>query len=569
MAKPKLPKSLRDRIIELFFYNWSFEDVVKEVCEEALKYVESEQEVRNCVRRLKAEATRRRKRDDSTNALSAPTSTFFSGGVQPPIVKRKTTIARSLQRTPNSSIKVGSFDVDRHGHLRGRILATGSNNLAKERYFKIIARDVLENQEGFYPVIESPGQAVPFDFLAIKEGKPVLIELKGSLKQPQIPDEVQLVRMQDLLGLLYDIEIEPYLIQIHFDRGEYYLWYPQKMRSLFQNTDHTLGKHIPVRPTANWVRSHLRKIGGLYQLIEHSKGQHSYTGRSSQETILKKESQTVNLSDHIVPFGNLMHPTYYIQRKIAPNLSKNKMDIEIVWTYLVAKKYENDQPLLASKLCGYEESVPRNAKIWLEAYLYPTRVRREEGKYWKTRCDLAIGCMDLVNGSERQIRADGDWICIAESKWFDDIHPNPRFPNVLQFSQLIEHALLLHDKNGKFPERVHVTLITPKYFKDRQRPFSERNYWNKYQDYTADRKLLENDLRLCTLHFLKHDVETLIRRINALTLNWVTFEDLLALPDLVEHHVPGKYRATRQTWEQVFSEMDSRDIFLEMTRKVT
>jgi len=240
------------------------------------------------------------------------------------------------------------------------------------------------------------------------------------------------------------------------------------------------------------------------------------------------------------------------------------MNAEIVWTYLIARKYENDLSALVRLLCGQEENIPSDAKIWLETYLYPTRIRKEEGKYWKVRADLAIGCLEHVGGRQEQIRANGDWICIAESKWFDDIHPNARYPTILQLSQLIEHALLLHDKKGRFPERVYVTLVTPAYFKDQKNSFSERQYQNKFLDYNAATKNLENDLRLCPLRFLKHDVDTLITRVDTLTLNWVTFEDVLGLPNLVEHHVPGKYRTTFETWDQVFNEMDRADLLVDL-----
>jgi hypothetical protein len=259
-------------------------------------------------------------------------------------------------------------------------------------------------------------------------------------------------------------------------------------------------------------------------------------------------------------FSRIVHPPPYLEKQIRPAIRRNNMNAEVVWTYLLARRYENDLPALVRLLCGQEESIPADAKIWLEAYLYPTRIRKEEGKYWKIRADLAVGCLEHVRGKHRQIRTNGDWVCIAESKWFDDIHQNSRFPEIYQLSQIIDHALLLHDKNGTFPERVYVTLITPEYFKDQQGPFSERKYRNKYHEYITDKKRLENDLRLCPLHFLKHDVETLISRINALTLNWVTFEDLLRLPNLVEHYVPDKCRTTFETWNQVAHEMGRTDL---------
>jgi len=267
----------------------------------------------------------------------------------------------------------------------------------------------------------------------------------------------------------------------------------------------------------------------------------------------------MNLGKRFTP---IFHPPPYFERQILPAINSNNMTAEIVWTYLIARKYENDLPALVRLLCGQEEHIPSDAKIWLEVYPHPTRIRRDEGMYWKTRADLAIGRIEHVGGKQAQIRANGDWICIAESKWFDDIHPNARYPNILQLPQLIEHALLLHDRNGKFPERVYVTLVTPAYFKDQKSPFSERQYRKKYREYKEATKNLENDLRLCLLRFLKHDVEMLISRIGTLTLNWITFEDLLGLPNLVERHVPGKYRTTFETWDQVFNEMGRADLLV-------
>jgi hypothetical protein len=263
-------------------------------------------------------------------------------------------------------------------------------------------------------------------------------------------------------------------------------------------------------------------------------------------------------------FSRIVHPPPYLEKQIRPAIRRNNMNAEVVWTYLLARKYENDLPALVRLLCGQEESIPADAKIWLEAYLYPTRIRKEEGKYWKTRADLAVGCLEHVRGKHRQIRTNGDWVCIAESKWFDDIHHNARYSNILQLSQVIEHALLLHDRNGTFPQRVYVTLVTPAYFKDQRNTFSERQYRNKFLEYKATTMHLENDLRLCPLQFLKHDVETLISRIGALILNWVTFEDLLGLPNLVEYHVPDKCRTTFETWNQVAHEMGRADLLMDL-----
>lgn len=264
--------------------------------------------------------------------------------------------------------------------------------------------------------------------------------------------------------------------------------------------------------------------------------------------------------------SRILHPAPYVERQVKPAIKSNNMAAEVVWTYLVVRAYQSDQQALVKKLCGRNETLPDNSMTWLEAYLHPTRIRQEEVKYWRSRADLSMGHLELTEDREYQIRSNGSWVCICESKWFDDIHQNSRFPEILQLSQLIEHALLIHDNGGKFPERVYVTLITPQYFKERQGKFSERKYWKKFNDYTTDMALLEKDLRLCPLPFLKHDLKILISRVDTLKLNWVTFEDLLGLSDLVEDHIPGKYRTTRDTWKQVFKEMGREDIFIELTQ---
>ena len=188
--------------------------------------------------------------------------------------------------------------------------------------------------------------------------------------------------------------------------------------------------------------------------------------------------------------SSLKHPPHYVEVQICPVIKSNDTTKEIVWTYLVARKYENDHRTLCKLLCAKNEEVPNNSKIWLEAYLHPTRMRQEEVNYWKTRADLSMGHFEGVEDRQLQIRSNGNWVCICESKWSDDIHQNKEFPQILQFSQLIEHAILLHDRNNNFHERVYITLITPQYFKEQHSIFSKRNYWRKYHDYEASKKRL-------------------------------------------------------------------------------
>ncbi|MFO7971230.1 MAG: hypothetical protein ACQETR_14405 [Thermodesulfobacteriota bacterium] len=260
----------------------------------------------------------------------------------------------------------------------------------------------------------------------------------------------------------------------------------------------------------------------------------------------------------------IFHPGPYVERQIAPALKNNDLSKEVVWTFLVARKYQDNQESLVERICGVAEELPEGARIWLETYLHPTRRRQEEVKCWRSRADLSLGHLEIVSDRESQIRANGEWVSIVESKWYDDIHSNPEYPKILQLSQLIEHALLLHDIEGNFPERVYVTLLTPQYFKNQEGPFSDRNYQQKFEKYKSSPTELKTDLQLCPLAFLSHDLDTLLGRIDSLVLRWVTFEELLELPPLVSHKVPGKYKTNFWSWEQVFSQIGMKSTYYDL-----
>lgn len=177
-----------------------------------------------------------------------------------------------------------------------------------------------------------------------------------------------------------------------------------------------------------------------------------------------------------------------------------------------------------------------------------------------------MGHLEEIKGRENQIQGSGgEWVCIVESKWYDDIQTNTVDDGSNQLLKIIEHALLLHDNKGNFLKSVYVTLVTPKYFMEGLGKFSYRKYPKKYKEYKNEPEKLKKDLALCTFPFLKHDIETLINRADALKLNWVTFEELLELPNLVEHHRPGKYRVTIDSWKEIFSEMDMDDLYIKLS----
>jgi hypothetical protein len=156
----------------------------------------------------------------------------------------------------NEYKKIGKLNKEKYIHLREKIIATGRNNKAKEQYYKIIARDILRYRETFMSIMDGPKfKGTPFDLIAEKNEKYVIIELKGSLKTPSFPKNVQLVRMENLLIYLNNkgLQLNPYLLQIQLDKDRYTLFYPKFLYKLFIDTNKTTGKKTPIENIGNWI----------------------------------------------------------------------------------------------------------------------------------------------------------------------------------------------------------------------------------------------------------------------------------------------------------------------------
>jgi hypothetical protein len=247
------------------------------------------------------------------------------------------------------------------------------------------------------------------------------------------------------------------------------------------------------------------------------------------------------------------------------------MEIGSLWTYLLARLYQNRINDLVLKLCSCKEDTTMATTIYLESPLYPSRI--QTNRYAKP--DLSVGCLKINKGSKRQLKSNGEWICVAEIKWLDELiqpdtwkhQKNSDLPHINQFAKLIEHALLLQDKYGNFPERVYVNLITPRYFKDNGHNFKEKIYKDIYYKYKNDKDELLKDLKKCSIDFKNpnHNDDILEKRVNNLTLNWITFEELLGLNDLVSNdNQKNEPKTNRDSWRQVFNEMNRTDLIKEL-----
>lgn len=86
----------------------------------------------------------------------------------------------------------------------------------------------------------------------------------------------------------------------------------------------------------------------------------------------------------------------------------------------------------------------------------------------------------------------------------------------------------------------------------------------KYDKYKTNPTELEEDLQLCPLTFLGHDLDTLLGRIDSLVLRWVTFEEVLGLLPLISHNVPGNYKTNFRSWKEVFCKIGMESTYYDL-----
>ena len=211
---------------------------------------------------------------------------------------------------------------------------------------------------------------------------------------------------------------------------------------------------------------------------------------------------------------------------------------ERVRTFALACGYaaarERGLEALTAVLTGEGLEQPAEPRIWLEALSVPPLKR--EGN---TRLDLALGSVALRKETECGIEMENvkhPWVCMVELKWLSDISPDTRYLcHRNQLLRVIENALCFQ-KNGRYAERVFVTLVTPAFLQSA--PVRSRLYHYKYEEYSSDKRAILWDLMgTCRTEEHRHEAgwyypPSMPERIETLTLRWVTHDDLYEhLPD--------------------------------------
>jgi hypothetical protein len=214
----------------------------------------------------------------------------------------------------------------------------------------------------------------------------------------------------------------------------------------------------------------------------------------------------------------------------ASNIYRN----EQVWTMLVATLFAQaaDPSAIIAKLCG-DDSVSAQGPldIWFEAAPIPPRKGRTGKTEGNTMLDLAFGDVRSHRGTgcgiEYGRHRPHSWVCFVEAKCLSDCGTRVQYdPLRNQLARVIENLLVFQGKR-QFPERLFFTLLTPRVFK--KNPTS-RLYGYKIAEYKNEPKKLLADIDSCPIpcrNNAKYEYPDLSKRVDALTINWVTYEDLL------------------------------------------
>lgn len=202
---------------------------------------------------------------------------------------------------------------------------------------------------------------------------------------------------------------------------------------------------------------------------------------------------------------------------------------EQIWTFLVGCGYaiagQDGVARLTKVLTDSNCEAPTDLKIWFE--VLPIPPREEEGE---THLDLALGTIVRRKGTKSGIElgsVESSWICFCEMKWYYDISHSVSYDQHRnQLVRVIENALCFQNR-GKFAEKIHVVLVTPKIFQ--QASTRSRLYQYKYSEYYSDPSRIERDLDVCQLDKntrVDWNYPEIQDRISKLSLGWVTYEAL-------------------------------------------
>ena len=223
MSKTILPDILRNRIRELSDKGHSTIEIFDSVIDDSAEYVDSHEQLTRCISAIK-----RKRSPGKQNGNS--------------------------YQTEKQIPKIRHFNNKKYSHII-ESLTEYMNGKEFENLCEEIVIDILEQHEKFTNiknVNNAPGFTnPPFDFFGSKNGRPYVIEFKGSLNNFNSPGETQKRRLKELLERIEELNIA--LIQVKLKKSEYRMFYNDEMNLFFD------GKQMPLEPVEEWLRNQIDK----------------------------------------------------------------------------------------------------------------------------------------------------------------------------------------------------------------------------------------------------------------------------------------------------------------------
>ncbi len=119
-----------------------------------------------------------------------------------------------------------------------------------ERFCEEIVVYILLNYEGFEKVVPGPKfVGTTFDYFGIKDGKPYIIEFKGSQHNANYPNTKQNKRMKMVVDAVPGLN--PALLQVRLKSFEYRIFY-DKEKILKINKEYT------IEPIVDWINENIK-----------------------------------------------------------------------------------------------------------------------------------------------------------------------------------------------------------------------------------------------------------------------------------------------------------------------
>jgi hypothetical protein len=205
---------------------------------------------------------------------------------------------------------------------------------------------------------------------------------------------------------------------------------------------------------------------------------------------------------------------------------------EKVWTWFIAQIIEASihKDYYLKLFTSSNNTFDKDLELWFESQPIPPRRGKLRFSEGNTKLDLAFGDIEKRLGTNSGIQykiAENGTVCFVEAKLFSDCSNDTSYdPLRNQITRVIEN-LICFQNNNVFPERTYFTLLTPRLFKDNP---SSKLYGYKFFEYqNADK--LKNDFQNAAI--IERNIKNwkypidIDRRIQTLTLNWITYEDII------------------------------------------